>query len=218
MNTSILTRSLVVTSALLLCGFALDRSSRTEPVAIRAPLSDLPMQLGGWRGARAADLEPEVLKVLGVDDWINRVYFANAAPGIGLYIGYYQTQRQGSAMHSPLNCLPGSGWQPVTNRRANITVAGNAPIEVNRYVVQKSGESMLVLYWYQSHGRVIASEYWGKIYMVTDAIRLNRTDAALVRVIVPIVGSDPAAEDRAEQFGVDFVQKMFPALSRHLPV
>jgi EpsI family protein len=120
-------------------------------------------------------------------------------------------------MHSPLNCLPGSGWQPLSSGRQTIQIAGAAPIEVNRYLIQKGGESMLVLYWYQSHGRVIASEYWGKYYMVADAIRMNRTDAALVRVIVPIGGTKAAGEHQAEATGVEFVRALFPLLARHLP-
>ena len=63
-------------------------------------------------------------------------------------------------------------------------MAATSTIEVNRVVIEKGLDRQVVLYWYQSHGRVVASEYWGKIYTVVDAIRLNRTDAALVRVIV----------------------------------
>jgi EpsI family protein len=144
---------------------------------------------------------------------------------LGLYIGYYQSQREGDSMHSPLNCLPGAGWLPVSSGRLAIPVqapadsasAAAGTIEVNRYVVQKGGETMLVLYWYQSHGRVIASEYWGKIYMVLDAIRTNRTDAALVRVIVPMGSSGASSEQQAERLGSDFVKTIFPLLGQHLP-
>ena len=216
MISAILGRALMVSSTLVLCGFALDRASRSEPIPPRAPLAELPMQLGPWNGVKAENIEPSILAVLGVDEYVNRLYRSNTDPIVGLYIGYYQTQRQGSSMHSPLNCLPGSGWQPISNGRSTISL-DSGPIEVNRYVVQKGGQSTLVLYWYQSHGRVVASEYWGKFYMVTDAVRLNRTDAALVRVIVPIAGTDKSAENQAERVGLDFVLNMFPSLSRHLP-
>ena len=61
-------------------------------------------------------------------------------------------------------------------------------------MIQKGLDRQLVLYWYQSHGRVVASEYWGKFYLVRDAVRMNRTDAALVRVIVPMAPNDDNAE------------------------
>ncbi len=91
-----------------------------------------------------------------------------------------------------------------------------AQIGVNRYIIQKGLDRQLVLYWYQAHGRVVASEYWGKFYLIADAVRLNRTDAALVRVIVPIVGDQ--GEQRAETLGVRFVQTLFPALINFLPL
>jgi EpsI family protein len=126
------------------------------------------------------------------------------------------SQREGDTMHSPMNCLPGSGWQPVQSGHITVLTEGG-PREINRYIVEKSGEELLVLYWYQSHGRVVASEYWGKIYMVLDAVRLNRTDAALVRVVVPISHLDPAGEKTAETLGTGFVRAMFPLLDRHVP-
>jgi hypothetical protein len=62
---------------------------------------------------------------------------------------------------------------------------------------------------------VVASEYWGKVYTVLDSVRYHRTDAALVRVVVPIPDGLPVSS--AEQQGVTFVQSLFPLLSRHLP-
>ncbi len=159
-----------------------------------------------------------------MDDYARRTYGARGEPGwVGLYIGYYASQRQGDTVHSPLNCLPGAGWIPISQARMTVavkdtpTASANRDITINRFVIQKGLDRQLVLYWYQSHGRVVASEYWGRIYTVTDAIRYNRTDAALVRVIVPILGDAPNAVDAAQASGVRFVQALFPYLSRHLP-
>jgi EpsI family protein len=222
-------RALVLSGCLLASAAYLSGATRYEQTPIRVPLAELPMQLAPWQGARAEDIEKDVLAVLGVDDYINRVYRAGSSEAVGLYIGYYKSQREGESMHSPLNCLPGSGWLPVSTGRIAIPVQTSAnaagagepshpsTIEVNRYLVQKGGETMLVLYWYQSHGRVVASEYWGKIYMVLDAIRLNRTDAALVRVIVPVGNTDSTSEKQAERIGTEFVRTIFPLLGQHLP-
>jgi EpsI family protein len=207
----------ILTGCLIAGAVLLARANESERVPLREPFSTLPFQFQGWQGVRAPDLEPDVLAVLSVDEYVNRVYRAGTGMPLGLYIGYYESQRQGESMHSPLNCLPGSGWQPISSGRQMVPIPGAAPIEVNRYLVQKNGESMLVLYWYQSHGRVIASEYWGKYYMVADAIRRNQTDAALVRVVVPINSKEAAAERKAEQAGSEFVGALFPLLARHLP-
>ncbi len=113
-STSTLPRVIVMSACLILSAVGLARASKSEPIPLRAPLSQLPFRFGEFDGARAADLDPEVLSVLGVDDYVNRVYRAGGQPlPIGLYIGYYMSQRNGDTMHSPMNCLPGSGWQPV---------------------------------------------------------------------------------------------------------
>jgi EpsI family protein len=220
-----MTRRIFVVAVLLLVTFGyLARKSTAEPTLRREPLSLLPLQIGPWRGTNAPDFQQKILNVLGVDDYARRTYRARTEPGwVGLYVGYYASQRQGDTVHSPLNCLPGAGWTPISQDRATVevkdtpTAAANRPIEVNRFVIQKGLDRQLVLYWYQSHGRVVASEYWGRIYTVTDAIRYNRTDAALVRVIVPIPGDAPDAIDVAHARGVRFVQALFPYLGRHLP-
>ncbi len=192
-------------------------ASRPEEVPIRASLSELPMQLGNWSGRQSPDMDSNVLAVLGVDDYINRTYYNSESLPAGLYIGYYRSQREGDTIHSPLNCLPGAGWNPVKNEHIAISAEGLPSIEINRIIIAKGMEEQVVLYWYQSHGRVIASEYWGKIYTVLDALRTNRTDAALVRVICPVAGNDPKAEMLAEQNGTDFVKSLYPQLGRFLP-
>ena len=137
--------------------------------------------------------------------------------------GEGQTQRQGDTIHSPLNCLPGSGWEPVSKRALDIDVSEAAPaasasrrITINRYVVQNGLNREMVLYWYQSHGRVVASEYFNKFFLVADAIRIHRTDAALVRVIVHIP-DDRGGEAEAEGEGVRFVKSLFPILGAFVP-
>ena len=133
-----------------------------------------------------------------MDEYLNLVYSKTADLPIGLYIGYYKSQREGDTMHSPLNCLPGAGWAPESQSYLTIPVstspgAAPQPITVNRYLIRKGADRQLVLYWYQSHGRVVASEYSSKIFMVLDAIRTNRTDGALVRVITPVLDEDAGA-------------------------
>jgi EpsI family protein len=188
--------------------------TRTEATVLREPLSTLPLRVGAWQGVDAAPLGDSVLEVLRVDDYLNRGYVAPGRPWISLYVGYYRSQRQGQTVHSPLNCLPGAGWEPVLRSRILVPEpGGGSRAEVNRLVIQKGLDRQLVLYWYQAHGRIVASEYWGKIYTVVDAVRLNRSDGALVRVIVPIVSNNASAENDAEQAALDFVASILPPLS-----
>lgn len=191
---------------------------RAEPVPVKQPLSSCPLLIDTWQGQKAPDFDPQTLAVLGVDEYISRVYSDATGGALTLYVGYYESQRQGDTMHSPLNCLPGAGWSPVSFDRIGIPVrkaadSAEETITVNRYVIEKGLDRQMVLYWYQSQGRVIASEYWGKFYLVLDAIRHNRTDGALVRIVVPIQSDEAAAEGRA----VAFAKTLYPLLGRYLP-
>ncbi|HEY3886404.1 MAG TPA: EpsI family protein, partial [Vicinamibacterales bacterium] len=185
-------RLLIVAVVLLSAGVAIGRASKHETVPLRADFSTFPLQIGSWIGQPAPPFSDEVMKQLAVDDYINRSYVSSTRPLLGLYIGYYRSQRQGDTMHSPLNCLPGAGWQPVSRTYATIDVAPGRTITVNDLVIQKDLDRQVVMYWYQSHGRVVASEYLGRAYMALDAVQLNRTDGAMVRVIVPV--DDRAAD------------------------
>lgn len=213
-------RALVVFACLVVSAGVVARADRAEPVQIRQTFDKFPLKLDEWSGVQQAPFAKDVLAVLGVDDYLTRAYFtADRAEGAGLYIGYYQSQRQGDTMHSPLNCLPGAGWEPVSQSFYSVNVpegSAHRSIEVNRYVIRKGLERQLVMYWYQAHGRVVASEYWGKFYLVADAMRMNRTDGALIRVTIP-VASDDHGESKAEATAVKFVRAMFPRLTEFLP-
>jgi EpsI family protein len=202
-----------VTVGTLLAGIAfLHGVSHGEPVPLRQPLEQLPMAMDDWRG-RDDPLEGRIVRALGVSDYLNRAYTNGNGQRVDLYIGYYQSQRTGESIHSPKNCLPGAGWEPVRAGHLTIPMTASPPIIVNDYLVEKGTTRYLVLYWYQAHGRVIASEYSGKAWLVLDAITQNRTDEALVRVSAPTRNG----EDEARAHAVQFVQGLYPRLRRFIP-
>ena len=204
-----------IASAVLAAGIIfLQLLSRGEAVPLRRSFQEFPFQVGTHRGVEKG-LEPEIITKLGVTDFMMRHYTASDRPPIWLYVGYYASQRTGVIIHSPKNCLPGTGWSIVRSEHVIIDVPGSAPpgITVNRVVVAKGQDRQLVLYWYQERGRVVASEYWGKAYMVWDSIMRTRTDGALVRVSAPVVRS----EEEAYREAADFSRRFFPLLTEFLP-
>ena len=124
--------------------------------------------------------------LIGDGDFLVRMYRSPKQYYIDFFLAYFPTQRTGSTIHSPQNCLPGSGWIPAELKRIPLTGAGESGL-VNRYIISKGLDRQLVIYWYQSNGRIVASEYWAKVYLVADSIRRNRSDGALVRIVTPIV-------------------------------
>ena len=154
-----LARAIVVFVCLAGGAGAIARAQQSETVPIRTSFAGFPMQIGEWRGVQEPPFDPDVLRVLGVSDYLTRAYFRPDKAGVGLYIGYWESQREGDTIHSPLNCLPGSGWDPVSKTTIEVPNGiGDDRIAVNRYIVRKGLESQVILYWYQSHGNVVASE------------------------------------------------------------
>ena len=197
-------------------GWLQSLATREERVPPMAPLKTLPATFNDWFAVRDVEIQSEVQAVLKADDTLTRHFERRGdRAAAALSIAFFRTQRTGVAPHSPKNCMPGSGWLPVRVDVQRIEIPGRRdPIEVNRYVVQRGDEKSVVLYWYQSHGRVVASEYRAKFFLVLDALRYNRTDTALVRVTVPV---DSRREDAATQQGVHLIQSVFAALTEKLP-
>jgi EpsI family protein len=212
-------RLFVVGACFVMTSAYLAHASRPEQIPPRAPLASFPATIGGWSGRTAPDFERGVLEVLGVDEYVNR-YYVSGAQLAHVYIGYYRSQHQGGAIHSPMNCLPGAGWLPVQSGRVSLSLSADPAlnsVDVNRLIIQKGLDRQVVLYWYQSHGRTIPSEYWSKVYLVLDAIRLNRSDAALIRIIAPINSTLPDGEAVAERSTISLAEAMLPIFGRYLP-
>ena len=203
----------IVIAVLLGGTVLLHAMSHGEPVMAREPLEDFPYHVGVWQG-KEYPLEQRIVQAVSVTDYTNRVYTSSAADPVELYIGYYASQRTGDTIHSPKNCLPGAGWDPIQAGYTTIPVGNGRQITVNEYVIAQGLTKQLVFYWYQGRGRVIASEYWGKFWMIHDAITRNRTDGALVRLIAPITDNNTA---EAKAALVKFTQMVFPSLSEFIP-
>lgn len=204
---------LLASTALVLHGRGdVDKVPQSEPIG------DMPTHIGAW-SSRDEPIDDQVLQILGKGDFLNRVYEVRDAktyvPPVGLFIGYFPTQRTGQTIHSPQHCLPGAGWTFESSRYTTLQDANGKEFQVGEYVIGNGEIRQFVLYWYEAHGRSVANEYVSKAYLIADAIRLNRTDGALVRVITPIGPSESvsAARDRA----VGFTKQMTPQLSRFVP-
>ncbi len=209
---------------MLATALVLQAHSRSEYFPPRASLSSLPLQIDGWKGTEEA-LDQQTLDILGPGEFLVRDY-ENASPSqpqpepqpepwINLYIAYFPTQKAGDTIHSPNHCLPGAGWVPTAREVVQIARPGGSSFPVNRYVVSKLGERQLVLYWFQAHGRTVASEYWAKYYLVSDSVRMNRSDGALVRLMTPMLdGESPdAAQARMMRLG----SQLLPLLDSYIP-
>jgi EpsI family protein len=203
----------VASLVLILQGGLLYSSIREEYVPSSQPLAAMPHNLGSWKFVGEGVVDAETNAVLQADDTMIRTYQNNGA-SVELFVAGFRSQRTGKAPHSPKNCLPGSGWTPLGDREITVDVNRTQPIPVNRYIIAHGDYRSLVLYWYQSRDRAVAGEFKAKFWVMADALRYNRTDTALVRVIVPIINRD---EVTAEKTATDFVKSMYGTLLEYLP-
>ncbi|MGD0443663.1 MAG: exosortase C-terminal domain/associated protein EpsI [Edaphobacter sp.] len=200
--------------------FVLQSRGDVDTVPSSEPLSLMPRTFGPWT-AQDIPLTEDTLEVLGKGDFLNRIYSTQPTPGspavppVSLFIGYFASQRTGQTMHSPQNCLPGAGWTFESKTYTEIQDINGKNYKVNADVISNGDVKQFVIYWYQAHGRSVPNEYAAKGYMVTDAIRMNRTDGALVRVITQVMPSESL--ESAEARAVRFTQQMAPTLPRFVP-
>ena len=200
---------LAATGLILYTRPAVDHNPPSEPLA------RFPANIAGWTGIDQ-EIDKETLGVLGAGDVLSRVYTQKGlAQPIGLFIGYFPTQRTGQTIHSPKHCLPGAGWVFVTSESVILNDVNGKPHRVGEYIVSNGTEWQFVIYWYQAHGRSVSNEYLAKFYMVYDAIRMNRTDGALIRIVTPLPsGSDALATRKNAEA---FTRQIAPMLPRFIP-
>jgi EpsI family protein len=180
----------------------------------RKQLKDFPDQLGEWQKNKPDQtIDEPTMKVLRANDYLLRDYQRPDGQAANFYVGYYATQRDGASYHSPLNCLPGSGWTLSDPDTVTISLADGTSFVANKYVIQNGEYKSLMIYWYQGRGRAVASEYWGKVYTVIDSVLRRRSDGALVRVTVPLRDSEPAALQSAK----DLSAKAAAAIKEFVP-
>jgi len=200
-------------AAMVLVGgiFATHSFRPKDAPGLQKPLREFPSAIG-FLHSEDRPFEKQVVKAIGADDYINRVYLGSAFP-VELYIGYYKDQRSGDRIHSPKNCLPGSGWEPVHSTRVQIGSVNGLPVLVNGYLVAQGEKRDMVLYWYQSHGRIAASEFLVKFLLISNGLKNKPTDGAMIRIWTTASDGEETAQERA----VEFAQRIYTKVDEFLP-
>lgn len=201
---------LIIAGGALVNAWAYLGEARVE----RKELSQFPSEVGSWRQGKSDEtLDAETMKVLRASDYLIRDYRRADGQLANFYVGYYKTQRDGASFHSPLNCMPGTGWVLAKPDSVSIPIGNGQSFVANKYLIQNGDYKSVMIYWYQGRGRAVASEYWGKIYTVVDSVRLRRSDGAIVRVTAPVITS----EDTALATAIDLASATAKVLPEFVP-
>lgn len=192
--------------------------NRTEATVARKSFASFPMTVGTWQGRRSV-IDPIVQGALAMNDYLaaDFVNRGGAAP-IAVYAAYYASQRKGGSVHSPRSCIPGGGWEITDFSNIALdtvqTVQGN--LKVNRVLISRGRQHQIVYYWFQQRHRRLTNEYAVKYFLFVDAIMLNRTDGALIRVSTPIFNTERT--DAADRRLRAFVETIYPEMLGYFPI
>jgi EpsI family protein len=209
-------RFAVVAILLAITGIFLHTRTRNTVAPPRTSLALFPLQLGEWVGTDIP-IPPETLIKLDRGEFLQRDYLDQNAmgPWVSLYLAYFPNQQAGRRRHSPEDCLAGSGWSTVESSTTTLSLPGFRPFPANRYVITRGSDRQLVLFWYWGRGRGVAREDWADFYLVLDALRLNRSDDALIRVNTPLQpGEEPDAGQRRL---LSFAERLSPLVDSYIP-
>lgn len=189
--------ALLVTTYLLLQGV-----SGTVRTPIKQSLNNFPSTLGEWKVLSSRASTDEVVKMLGVDDYVEYNYANPAGRALNFYAAFYESVGTGGGYHSPKNCIPGGGWGIDSVKTVQLSPTdGRAPVTVSEMIIRNRNEYQVVMYWYQNRGRIIGSEYWEKIYLVLDAVLMKRRDGTFVRLMAPVAnGTIEQTEQQLQGF------------------
>ncbi len=185
-----------------------------EKIPLKRPFATFPDRIGQWQGKRQA-MESVYLDVLNLGDYLLIDFKDPQGAQIHLYLAYNESQSKGRSAHSPSTCLPGGGWLFKESGIVNIPLSNGGNLEVQRAVMEKTGQKQVSYYWFAQRGRVLHNLYQLKLFAFWDALTKQRTDGALVRIISPVGATETA--EKAEQRLQLFTSQIAPLLDQYLP-
>lgn len=210
-----LKRTLTASALMILSMLCLRYLSHGENIQPSKPLSTFPKHIAEWTG-KEERFDEATYNLLRVDDSFICRYNTSDGRHVQLYVGFYQSQREGNLIHSPKHCMPGGGWNIIRTSIEELAIPSTNPgkVKVVKLILEKFSERQIVLYWFQSRGRFIASEYLQKIFLVIDSITKNRTEGSFVRLIAPVINGD---EEKTVEDIKYFARLVIPILQEYIP-
>ena len=204
----------LITCCVILTGAIVANQSlanRAEITPQRTSFLQFPLFNEQWLG-REGQIEAKVLKSLKLTDHLIANYrHPDYTLPVNLYVAYYNSQRKGASIHSPKSCIPGGGWEIQSLEQVSLDYS----LEANRTVIQKGSDRQLVYYWFEQRGRRLTNEYLVKWYLFVDALKLQRTDGALVRLVVPV--PEGKSLEQADSQLRHFLRDFYPLMPAYIP-
>ncbi|MCW6509052.1 VPLPA-CTERM-specific exosortase XrtD [Lichenifustis flavocetrariae] len=210
------TKSFLIAGVVLVAGelAVAAMPTRAEVIPDRQPLSLFPMQFGDWSGTPHV-METQFLDMLHLTDYVLADYARpNSDAAVNFYVAYYESQKFGIQSHSPQQCIPGGGWNILSQSLIQIPESDGKAIPANRVLIERQGVRQVAYFWFDERGRTMTNDFELRYYAVRDAMLEGRSDGALIRLVTPVVDGDEA---KADARLVEFVGAVKGSLGKYVP-
>jgi len=140
--------------------------------------------------------------------------FARGPAQVGVFIGYYNAQKQGDEMIGSANVLvtdQETRWKRLSSGRETVTWNG-APAEAHRALLGRDLARVAVVRLYWVDGRVTASDYVAKALLALAKLTGRGDDSAVVVFYMPYSHGEHGADETLRGFVADHS----PAIERML--
>jgi EpsI family protein len=174
----------------------------------KTSLSTALEDIEGWQSYKQIPIDDKIVNALELDDYVNQQY-VEGNESVFLYIGYYKTTKKLGALHDPMVCFPGQGWNVSDNTKSQLVLNQDTgeKISFSSMIVTKGSQKELVVYWFQSYDEANPDTFSQKITSFWKRIRNKGEDNAFVRITV-YMGDKDSLESRKTIF--KFIRVFYP--------
>jgi exosortase D (VPLPA-CTERM-specific) len=188
-----------------------------EKIPANKSVARFPLEVGEWKAENREKIDQKSLDKLDLSEYVMLDYNNSDSRSVNFYIAYYEKQSKGRSIHTPASCLPGHGWRFNQTGTARIPGLHNnsGAVRVNRAVIKYGNSRQIAYYWFAMRGRILRNIYQVKIYNFWDALTMQRTDGALIRLITPVYKDEDLSDADARL--QDFLQEIVPVMEGYIP-
>ncbi len=187
-------------------------AARAPVIPERQDLATLPLEFPEWRSQETI-LDPVVLEVLGADDYIVVDMVGPNGDQVNFFAAYLNARRDGRSWHSPLQCLPGGGWEIREAEIVEVQSFDGRTYPINQLIIRQNDNQFLMNYWYDQRGRQIANEFTMRLWVMWDDLLKRRSDGAMVRLLTPLEAGETMADAQERLTEL----RMEPVLPKYIP-
>jgi EpsI family protein len=207
-------RLLLVNGVLILTllGGWMGRKLEAATVADPKFLERLDLPFRGW-DTKAQALTPTELDLLEPDAVLARQYSSRTSNQVAQLVIIAGHRKK--SIHTPAYCMAGAGWETASRDTAAIRLA-DTTIHASRMLMMNSEtkQRMLVTFFFTDGDFSTDSLPRFQAVELFKRFRSSVPVGALVRIEVPVTGSQEAAEKLSDEFAADVVPPVISELAK----